>query len=72
MSFVLLTESSLDAQVIELLKKMNDSPGGVVLMFSDLKDNEKIKDVKHEQLLHGMIIVKLKGKNNGQIRNKIR
>ena len=72
MSFVLLTESSLDVQTIELLKKLNDTPGGVALMFSDLKGNEKFKNVKHEQMLSGMLVIKLKGKNNAQIRNEIR
>jgi len=72
MSFVLLTESSLDVPAIELLKKMNDSPGGVALMFSDLKGNEKFKNPELEQMISGMFVIKLKGKNNAQIRNEIR
>ncbi|XP_065900804.1 interferon-induced very large GTPase 1-like isoform X2 [Dysidea avara] len=72
MSFVLLTENSLDVQTVELLRKLNNTPGGVALMFCDLKGNEKFKNAMHEQMLSGMFVIKLKGKNNAQIRNEIR
>ena len=72
MSFVLLTEDNLDAKGITLIKKLNNSPGGVALIFSDLKSNGKFKNEGHEQLLSGMLVIKVKGKNNTQIRNEIR
>ena len=72
MSFVLLTENSLDSQTIELLQKLNNTPGGVALMFPDLKGNESFKNPASEQTLNGMHIIKLKGKNNAQMRNEIR
>ena len=72
MSFVLLTEGNLDTQTIELLNKLKNAPGGVAVLFSDLKDNEKFKSPRHEQLLSGMFVIKLKGKNNARIRNEIR
>jgi len=71
MSFVLLTESCINNEAVELLRKLGKTPGGVALMSSDLKSNEKFKDPKHEQMLDDMLIIKLKGKNNAQIRNEI-
>ena len=72
MSFVLLTENSLDSQTIELLQKLKNIPGGVALMFSDLKGNENLKNPEFERKLNGMLLIKLKGKNNAQMRNEIR
>ena len=72
MTFVLLTQSSIDNDAVELLHKLKNSPGGMALMFSDLKNNEKFKNPKIEQMLTGMLIIKLKGKNYAQIRSEIR
>ena len=72
MSFVLLTESSLDTQAIELLQKLKNAQGGVALLFSDLEGNENFKNTKCEQMLKGMHVIKMKGKNKAQIRKEVR
>ena len=69
MFFVLLTKESVNDQTMQLLHKLNETPGGVALMFSDLKGNETFKN---EEMLKGMLIIKLRGKNNAQIRSQIR
>ena len=70
MSCVLLQESDVDAEAIALLEKLAKSPGGVILMFVDVKS--KFKNEKLNQQLNGMCVVKLKGKNYAQIRNELR
>ena len=72
MSFILLQEKDLDEAAFKLLKKLAKSPGGVILMFADLKNNQNIRNEKIMQQINGMGMIKLKGKNYAQIRNEVR
>ena len=72
MSCILLQENHLNDECLELLEKLKKSPGGVILMFADLKKNQKIKNKKLYQKLSGMHIIELKEKNHAQIRSDIR
>ena len=72
MSCVVLQECDVDDETLRLLEKLSKSPGGVIVMFANLKHNQKFKDEKLNQLLNGMCVMKLKGKNLAQIRNDVR
>ena len=72
MSCVLLQECDVDDEAFRLLEKLSKSPGGVIIMFADLKHNQKFKNEKLNQQLNGMYVIKLKGKNFAQIRNDVR
>jgi len=73
MSCVLLQENDLDDEAFELLGKLEKSPGGVIVMFTDLKGNQKFKNEKiNQHQTNGMCMIKLKGKNYAQIRNEVR
>ena len=72
MSCVLLQEYDIDDEAFRLLESLAKSPGGVILMFADLKHNQKFKNEYLNKLLNGMCIIKLKGKNYAQIRNDVR
>lgn len=71
MSFLLLSESELNDEAIKLIQQLSQSPGGVVLMFSDVRNTQSLHR-KHLQILNGMQIIKLQGKNDAQIRNEVR
>ena len=72
MSCVLLQECDVDDETFRLLEKLSKSPGGVIIMFADLKHNQKFKNDKLNQQLNGMCVIKLKGKNFAKIRNNMR
>ena len=72
MSCVLLQESDLDDEAFGLLEILAQCPGGVIVMFADLKNSQKFKYEKLNHQLHGMCVIKLKGKNYAQIRNEVR
>ena len=72
MSCVLLKEADVDDEAIRLLERLAKSPGGVIVMFADLKQHQKFKNEKLNQQLSGMCVIKLKGKNYAQIRNDVR
>ena len=72
MSCVLLQETDVDEEAFILLEKLAKSPGGVIVMFADLKHSQKFKNEKLNQQLNGMCVIKLKGKNYAQIRNEVR
>ena len=72
MSCVLLQECDVDDEAFRLLEKLSKSPGGVIVMFADLKHNQKFKNETLNQQLNGMCVIKLKGKNFAQIRNEMR
>ena len=72
MSFILLQETDVDDEAFRLLENLAISPGGAILMFADLKHNQKFKSEKLNRQLNGMCVIKLKGKNYAQIRNDVR
>ena len=72
MSCVLLQESDVDDETLRMLQKLAESHGGVIIMFADLKHNQKLKDKKLNQQLNGMSIIKLKGKNSAQVIEDVR
>ena len=72
MSCVLLQECDIDDKALRLLENLAKSPGGVIIMFADLKHNQKFKNEKLNEQLKGMCVIKLKGKNYAQIRNDVR
>ena len=72
MSCVLLQECDVDDEAFRLLEKLSKSPGGVIIMFADLKHNQKFENEKLNQHLNGTCVIKLKGKNFAQIRNDVR
>ena len=71
-SCVLLQEKDLDDEAIQLLEKLIRTPGGLILMFADLKDNETLKNKKLMQQLGNMCTIKMKEKNFMQIRTEVR
>ena len=72
MSCVLLQECDVDEETLTLLGKLSKSPGGVIVMFADLKHSQKFKSDNLNQQLNGLCVIKLKGKNFAQIRNEVR
>ena len=72
MSCVLLQESDMDYKTLRMLQKLAESHGGVIIMFADLKHNQKFKNERLNQQLNGMCIIKLKGKNFAKIRKDVR
>ena len=70
-SLVLLAECELDNETIKLLQDLAKVPGGIILLFSDLRNNQDLQK-KHAHILNGMQIIKLQGKNDAQIRNEVR
>ena len=72
MIFVLVNEDDLNENSLKLLTKLSKTPGGVVLMFADLENDQAYKREETEQSLSGMSVIKLVGKNNDEIRTEIR
>ena len=72
MSFVLLQENDLDDEVLELLQRLKESPGGVIVMFDDLMKDEKPKNKKLYQELDGTCVINLKERNSIEIKTDLR
>ena len=72
MSFVLLTEECIDDTVIDLLSKLSDSPGGVVLVLPELKKSQPLRKKATKDLQKSMRILKIKKENDPQIKSEIR
>ena len=72
MIFVLVNEDDINENSLKLLAKLSKIPGGVVLMFADLENDQAFKSEETEQSISGMSIIKLVGKNNDEIRTEIR
>ena len=67
MNFVLLTQRDMnDCKGIKVLQELAKAPGGLVLMFSDAKEDDKIPQ------WNACNKMKLKKKNAGTIKNEIR
>ena len=71
-SCVLLQENDLDDEVLNLLLRLQVSPGGIIVMFVDLMNDEKPKNEKLYRQLGGMCMINLKGKNSAQIKSDLR
>ena len=72
MIFILLNEDDINANSLQLLAKLSKSPGGVVLMFPDLENDQPFKIKETEQSICQMTTVKLAGKNDADIRYEVR
>ena len=75
MSCVLLQENDLhDNKVVKILQELNTSPGGVIVMFTDLTNEEAPKNKMLYQQLNndGMFMIHLKKRKLAQIRKGMR
>ena len=73
MNFVLLTKRDMnDHNGIEVLQDLAKAPGGLVLMFSDAKEDDKIKIPKGTLPRNMYNRIKLNKKNAATIKNEIR
>ena len=73
MIFILLNEDDINENSLKLLNMLSsNSAGGIVLMFPDLENDQPFKTKEIEQSLCEMVIIKLSGKNDVDIRNEVR
>jgi len=73
LNFVLLTQRDLkDQDGVKLLQDLAEAPGGLVLMFSDAKQDDKVKISRKMLSKKTYSKLKLKEKNAAAIKNEIR
>jgi len=51
MSFVLLLEQNLNSGIIDILNKLSNAPGGLVIIFSDYKATAKLRKAQDCSLM---------------------